>query len=189
MSWTRMAATRQLLDGLGDEDVIVSSLSCATIDVWNTRDRARNFYLFGGMGMAGSIALGIAATRPDLRIVALEGDGALLMNLGSLATLAVMAPPNLTLIVWDNGVYESTGSQLTHSGRGVDLCAIARAAGLGRSETVRTPDEFAAALDRAGATPGPAVIVAKVAGGTDKSKCPPWTPVWFKERFVQAIAA
>lgn len=189
MSWTRMAATRQLFDRLGEAEVVVSSLSCATIDVWNTKDRARNFYLFGGMGMASSIALGLAATRRDLRVIALEGDGALLMNLGSLATISVMAPPNLTMIVWDNGAYESTGGQLTHSGRGVDLCAMAQAAGLASAETVRTPEDFAAALDRADSATGPKVIVAKVAGGTDKSRCPPWTPVWFKERFVQAVAA
>jgi len=190
MTWTRMDATRALFARLTDEPV-VTSLSCTTIDAYQVEDRARNFYLFGGMGMASSIALGLALARRDQpgKVFGLEGDGALLMNLGSLPTIAVTAPENLVIIVWDNGCYESTGRQLTHTGRGVDLAAIGKAAGIANSVRVETPSGFAAALGRALDEPGPWLIVAKLHGDTDKSKCPPWTPVYFKERFLQAMQA
>lgn len=185
MTWFRIEATRQLFRRLTDEPV-VSSLSCTTIDAWQVEDRARNFYLFGGMGMASSIALGLAHAHPG-KVIGLEGDGALLMNLGSLATISVTAPRNLVVIVWDNGCYESTGRQPTHAGRGVDLAALGRAAGIARSCGAATPAMFETLLDQALVEPGPWLIVAKVAGNTDKSNCPPWTPVYFKERFLQAM--
>lgn len=184
--WTRAQATRSLFKRLHDEPVI-SSLSCATIDAFNTEDRDRNYYLFGGMGMCSSIALGLALTYRQGRVVALEGDGALLMNLGSLATIAVAKPTNLVLIVWDNGRYESTGGQLTHAGRGVDLRAMASAAGIEKSVRVKNADQFEETLDQVFSEDGPWVVVANVVGDTDKSKCPPWTPVVFKQRFVESL--
>ena len=86
--------------------------------------------MWGAMGSVSSIGLGLALARPDLRVVVLDGDGSLLMNLGSLATISAQRPVNLVHIVFDNRMYETTGGQPTHTAAGVNLAAIARAAGL-----------------------------------------------------------
>src|SRR5262249_58983528 len=91
-------------------------------------DSERSFYMIGSMGLASSIGLGIALARPDLRVVVLDGDGNVLMNLGTLATIAAAAPPNLLHVCFDNSMHASTGGQATISDR-VALDAMARAAG------------------------------------------------------------
>lgn len=178
----------QQLHKMLDDEVVVSSLACTTIDWYQVEDRPLNFYLFGGMGMASSIALGMSVSMPSRRIIGMEGDGSVLMNLGSLASISVMKPENLILIIWDNEVYESTGGQVTHTGRGVDLSAISAAAGIKQSHLVETPQEFERLASRALKEPGPWVIVAKVVGDVDKSKAPPWRPVYYTHRFLDAVS-
>ena len=92
------------------------------------------------MGLASSIGLGLALARPDRRVIVCDGEGALLMNLGSLATIAVMGPPNLTVIVWDNGEYATTGGQPSATAYGADLAGVARALGIAGAATVRHGD-------------------------------------------------
>src|SRR5476649_221672 len=124
------------------------------------------------MGMASSIGLGLAMARPDARVFVLDGDGSLLMNLGSLATIGLLQPPNLVLVVMDNEEYATTGGQETPTAHGADLAAAARAMGIAASVIVRSEDELNTALDDAldgaldealdAAPNGPQVIVAKV---------------------------
>ena len=111
-SLTRAAATRLLAERLTGE-VVVSNLGQASLDLQQIADRPLNCYTYGAMGQCSSIALGIALARPDVRVVCLDGDGSLLMNLGSLCTIAAEAPRNYALVVWDNEVHQTTGGQPT----------------------------------------------------------------------------
>ena len=111
----RNAATRLLVDRLTDE-VVVSNLGQATTDLQLVADRDLNYYTFGSMGQCSSIGLGIALARPDTRVVCLDGDGSLIMNLGLLCTVANVAPKNLCVVVWDNERHETTGGQPTATG-------------------------------------------------------------------------
>ena len=138
------------------------------------------------MGLASSIGLGLALARPDLRVFVVDGDGSLLMNLGSLATIGWTRPPNLVLIVWDNQVYGTTGGQDTATAHGADLEAAARAMGATATATVASQEAFAAAIAGARTEPGPWVIVAKVAESTPAVK-PPLDCVFINQRFMAAI--
>ena len=94
-------------------EVVVSNLGQASLDLLQIADRPLNCYTFGAMGQCSSIGLGIAIGRPDIRVVCLDGDGSLIMNLGSLCTIAAEAPKNYVLMVWDNEVHQTTGGQPT----------------------------------------------------------------------------
>jgi thiamine pyrophosphate-dependent acetolactate synthase large subunit-like protein len=179
---TRVEATRTICELAGDA-AIVASLGHPAYDLFAAQDRERNFYAWGSMGLASSLGLGLALARPDLRVLVLEGDGALLMNLGSLATIGLLRPPNLIVIVMDNEEYATTGGQPTPTAYGADLEAAARAMRVDAS-TVRSADDLRAAL----ALPpsGPRVIVAKVAESAPTAK-PPLDCVLLKHRFMTAL--
>jgi thiamine pyrophosphate-dependent acetolactate synthase large subunit-like protein len=182
----RLEATRRLVAALGDSsDPVIASLGHPAYDLYAAGDRPANFYTWGSMGLASSIGLGLAMARPDLRVFVLDGDGSLLMNLGSLATIGWVAPRNLVVIVWDNEEYATTGGQDTATAHGADLEAAARAMGLA-AETVRATDTFDAAIGRARAEAGPRVIVAKVSESAPPAK-PPLDCVFIKQRFMAAI--
>src|SRR5262249_50463101 len=108
----RLQATRRLIGALGDEPII-ASLGHPAYDLFSAGDRPSNFYTWGSMGLASSIGLGVALARPDLRVFVVDGDGSLLMNLGSLATIGWQRPENLVVVVWDNEEYGTTGGQPT----------------------------------------------------------------------------
>jgi len=184
---SRFEATKSLLAQLGDEPV-VSSLGRTTFDLYAAEDRAANYYLCGAMGMASSVALGLALARPDTKVFALEGDGALLMNLGSLVTIASAAPPNLVLIVWDNGEYESTGGQATATAAGLSLLSLVRAAGIQHAVEVDSLPAFETAVEGARAGFGTHVVIAKVRGSRAHTGLPR-TPAYFTERFIQALSS
>ncbi len=181
----RLEASRHLVAALDDEP-IVASLGHPAYDLCAAGDRAANFYTWGSMGLASSIGLGLALARPELRVFVVDGDGSLLMNLGSLATIGWTRPENLVLIVWDNQEYGTTGGQETATAHGADLEAAARAMGATATVTVRTEHEFAAAIARARVEAGPWVIVAKVAESAPVIK-PPLDCVFIKQRFMAAI--
>src|SRR6185503_3491017 len=156
---TRLEATRVIVSVAGDAP-IVASLGHPAYDLFAAGDRSRNFYTWGSMGLASSVGLGLAVARPDLRVFVLDGDGSLLMNLGSLATIGLLQPANLVLVVMDNEEYATTGGQATPTAKGAHLAAAARALRVADADTVRTEDELRAALKKSAA---PLVIVAKVA--------------------------
>jgi thiamine pyrophosphate-dependent acetolactate synthase large subunit-like protein len=117
---------RQLLVDRGDL-LVVPGLGSATYDVAAASDHPLNFYLWGAMGGTAMIGLGLALARPDRRVVAMPGDGDMLMGLGSLATIGVKQPKNLAIVVLDNAHYGETGMQPSHTGAGVDFVAVALA--------------------------------------------------------------
>src|SRR5262249_24354378 len=108
-----------------------------TWDAAAAGDDDRNFYLWGAMGGAAMIGLGLALARPDLRVAVITGDGEMLMGLGSLATIGVQKPANLAVVVFDNGLYGETGMQASHTQGGVDLIEVARGCGIERLLEVR----------------------------------------------------
>jgi thiamine pyrophosphate-dependent acetolactate synthase large subunit-like protein len=184
---TRVDATRRVVRALapfGDVP-IVASLGHPAYDLYAAGDRAANFYTWGSMGLASSIGLGLAMARPDLRVFVLDGDGSLLMNLGSLATIGWTRPPNLVVIVWDNEIYATTGGQETATANGADLEAAARALGA-VATAVRSAEALDAAVAQAIAEAGPWVIVAKVEESAPSVK-PPLDCVAIKQRFMAAI--
>src|SRR5438067_13652738 len=132
----RSEATRIAVEVAG-EAPIVGGVGTSTFDLV-AFDRPANFYMWNSMGMGSSIGQGLALARPDLRVVVLDGDGSLLMNLGSLATARTNRVDNLVHVVWDNGGWEITGGQPAGSPFGVDLEAVAR--GCGYRRTARVSD-------------------------------------------------
>src|SRR5881296_2776646 len=126
MPMTRLEATRTICEVAGDA-AIIASLGHPAYDLFAAEDRGRNFYTWGSMGLASSIGLGLALARPDIRVIVLDGDGSLLMNLGSLATIGMYAPGNLAVVVMDNEEYATTGGQKTPTAHGADLAGAARA--------------------------------------------------------------
>ena len=191
---TRFDATRTIVEIAGDA-AIVSSLGHPTYDLFAAGDRERNFYTWGSMGLASSIGLGLAIARPDVRVFVVDGDGSLLMNLGSLATIGLLRPANLVLVVMDNEEYATTGGQKTPTATGADLAAAAQAMRIESAVTVRTEDELLGVAwpfqgrDRGAespAPPGPLMIVAKVTESAPTAK-PPLDYVGIKQRFMAAI--
>lgn len=182
---TRLDATRLIVARAGDAP-IVASLGHPAYDLFAAGDRPQNFYTWGSMGMASSIGLGLALARPDLRVFVLDGDGSLLMNLGSLATIGLLQPSNLVLVVMDNEEYATTGGQKTPTAYGADLAAAARAMRISLTATVRTALELQTAVDRARPGEGPCVIVAKVQESAPTVK-PPLDYVAIKDRFMTGI--
>jgi thiamine pyrophosphate-dependent acetolactate synthase large subunit-like protein len=183
---TRLDATRVLVEDAGVAP-IVASLGHPAYDLYAAADRPSSFYTWGSMGLASSVGLGLAISRPDLRVFVVDGDGSLLMNLGSLATIGWTAPPNLVLIVWDNEEYATTGGQRSATAFGADLAAAARAMRIERSTVVRDGAGLRGAIAAAAAAPGPVVIVAKVTESAPSGK-PPLDCVFIKQRFMAAIA-
>ena len=183
----RLAATRVLVAALSHEPgtPIIASLGHPAYDLFAAGDRPANFYTWGSMGLASSAGLGLALARPDLPVFVLDGDGSLLMNLGSLATIGWTKPSNLILVVWDNEEYGTTGGQDTATKHGADLDAAARAMGISAS-TVETESALGAAIARARSGAGPWMIVAKVTESAPAGK-PPLDCVSIKQRFMAAI--
>jgi thiamine pyrophosphate-dependent acetolactate synthase large subunit-like protein len=131
MKLERRAVMATLLAGRDDDLLVVPGLGSTCWDLAAAGDNDRNFYLWGAMGGAAMIGLGLALAQPRRRVAVITGDGEMLMGLGALATIGLQKPANLAIVVFDNGVYGETGMQPTHTGSGVDLVAIARASGIG----------------------------------------------------------
>jgi thiamine pyrophosphate-dependent acetolactate synthase large subunit-like protein len=125
----RRGAMRVLLDNRGDM-LVVTGLGSTTWDAAAVGDDERNFYLWGAMGAAAMVGLGLAIAQPARRVLVVTGDGEMLMGLGALATIGVQRPPNLAVAVFDNGHYAETGMQRSHTDHGVSLCGVARSCGI-----------------------------------------------------------
>ena len=125
----RFDLTKRLVGQLKREEAVIGGIGNANFDLWASGQRPQNFYMLGSMGLACPIALGVALAQPDRGVIALEGDGSILMSLGCLATIGKVAPRNLTIIIWDNGIYQITGKQPTATAGSTDIVAVARGAG------------------------------------------------------------
>ena len=117
--------------------LVVTGLGSPSYDVMAVGDNDNNFYLWGAMGSAAMVGLGIAEAQPDKSVVVITGDGEMLMGFGSLATIALRKPCNLSIVVLNNGHYGETGMQLSHAGYGVNLADVADACGFPHVETIQ----------------------------------------------------
>jgi len=157
----RIDALRAVYDKLSQR-VVVTIMGAVAVELQSIGHRPGFFYLQHAMGLASSMGLGIALSRPSQRVIVLDGDGSVLMNLGGLTTLARYRPPNLVHVVFDNESLLSVGGFPTATSTGSDLAGIAAAAGVPRTTTVRTLDEFTRAFDEALNAGDLTTIVAKV---------------------------
>jgi thiamine pyrophosphate-dependent acetolactate synthase large subunit-like protein len=185
---TRGAATGILVSKLTNE-VVVTNLGQATQELQQVGDRPLNCYTFGSMGQCSSVALGIALARPGVKVICLDGDGSLLMNLGVLCTVANNAPPNLAIVIWDNGVHMTTGGQPTATSFRSSLAGIARGAGVDAEHVIEpsNEEELEHAFDRVLHEDGPFVVPVK----TEKGLAPGRLDrdvIGYKLRFMKALA-
>ncbi len=139
----RRSVVAALLAGRKDA-IVVGGLGASTYDIAAAGDHDRNFYLWGAMGGAVMIGLGIALAQPKLPVVVITGDGEMLMGIGSLATVGLQKPANLSIVVLDNECYGETGGQASHTAGTVDLSGTARCCGIGDVRAVTTMDEVQA---------------------------------------------
>ncbi|MBO4221145.1 thiamine pyrophosphate-dependent enzyme [Bradyrhizobium neotropicale] len=136
--------------------IAVGGLGASTYDIAAAGDDARNFYLWGAMGGAVMIGLGLALAQPKLPVIVITGDGEMLMGLGSLATVGAQKPANLSIVVLDNEAYGETGGQVSHTAASVDLVSVAKACGIADSRAITTMAEvetFAVSLKEANRGP------------------------------------
>lgn len=154
-------ALEGVVETLSERDLVVGTTGYTCRWLQEVRDRPGNFYMIGSMGLAGVVGLGLALTAADRRVVVLDGDGALLMGLGSLPMIGTSAPKNLVHVVLDNESFASTGGQATCSGK-VPLEALAREAGYPRVVRVEIQQELKTALRGAGRGQGPVFILIKL---------------------------
>jgi thiamine pyrophosphate-dependent acetolactate synthase large subunit-like protein len=156
----RSALTQRLVARLRDEAVI-GGIGNTNFDLWMAGQRPQNFYMLGSMGLASPIALGVAIAQPERGVVALEGDGSLLMQLGCLATVGKLQPRNLLIVVWDNASYQITGGQAVSA---VDFVAVAQAAGIASAHWAADEGSFEGLVERCLWEGGPHLIAARIDG-------------------------
>lgn len=170
------------------DEICVCSNGFLSRAAFGARDTDGCFYMIGSMGLASSIGLGIALSKPDRRVCVFDGDGNVLMNMGTLATIAVAAPANLRHVCFDNGVHASTGAQPTIADR-VPLDGMARAAGYRSVTRVETPEALADAVPAFLATPGPSFLHVRIVLGPKGPPGPriPFTPPEMTVRVRRAL--
>jgi thiamine pyrophosphate-dependent acetolactate synthase large subunit-like protein len=184
----RRVAIRTLLEKRGDL-LLVTGLGSTTWDAASVGDDDRNYYLWGAMGSAAMVGLGLAIAQPDRRVLVVTGDGEMLMGLGSLATIGVQCPPNVAIAVFDNGHYGETGMQASHTAEGVELTGVARACGTEQAFEIAdeaTLRHFAGLLHHAAT-----ILFARVAILAEEPPrvLPPREGVLLKARFRRAVGA
>jgi thiamine pyrophosphate-dependent acetolactate synthase large subunit-like protein len=167
--------------------LVVAGLGSTAWDCTAAGDHALTFPLWGAMGLAAATGLGLALAQPDRRVVVITGDGEMLMGMGSLATIGVQKPANLSIVVVDNERYGETGMQATHTGSGVDLAGVARACGFAAPLTVTRAEELSALREAIHARPGPHFAVVKVLAEKIPIVLPPREGTLLKARFRRAL--
>jgi thiamine pyrophosphate-dependent acetolactate synthase large subunit-like protein len=182
----RFDLTARLVAKLKHDEAVIGGIGNSNFDLWNAGRRPQNFYMLGSMGLTSPIALGVALAQPKRRVFALEGDGSLLMQLGSLATIANVAPKNLAIVVWDNAMYQITGSQPTATAGKADLVEIARASGIANSAWANDEADFERLIDRALVEDGPWFIAARIDGKAPEGQTPR-EPVVIKDNFMRGL--
>jgi thiamine pyrophosphate-dependent acetolactate synthase large subunit-like protein len=168
--------------------LVVTGLGSACYDVFAAGDHDGNFYLWGAMGGAAMIGLGLALAQPNRPVAVITGDGEQLMGLGSLFTVGVRRPRNLTIVVLDNGHFGETGMQLSHSGLGAHFEAVARGAGFASSTDIADLDGIEAYRDRLqSVSEGPRFVRIAIAPGSPPRALAPRDGTFVKNRFRQHL--
>jgi thiamine pyrophosphate-dependent acetolactate synthase large subunit-like protein len=182
----RRKLVKDLLADRGDL-MVVCGLGSATYDVAAAGDHPLNLYLWGAMGGAAMIGLGLALARPERRVAVLTGDGEQLMGLGALGTIGVKRPANLVIVVLDNGHYGETGMQASHTTGGVDLVAVAKACGFVDGMTLTEPAGVARVRELLHKGKGPILVNARISNAETPRFLPTRDGHAIKTRFMQAV--
>ncbi|HEU4662340.1 MAG TPA: thiamine pyrophosphate-dependent enzyme [Pseudolabrys sp.] len=182
----RFELTKRLVGQLKNEEAVIGGIGNTNFDLWASGQRPQNYYMLGSMGLAIPIALGVAIAQPKRHVIAIEGDGSLLMQLGCLSTIGTLGTRNLTMVVMDNASYQITGSQPTATAKAADLVAIARASGIAKAAWAADEVEFDKLVAAALAEGGPTFIAARIdqkpgVATTDRD------PVQIRERFMRGL--
>ena len=167
--------------------LVVTGLGSSTYDVAAAGDHDLNFYLWGAMGGAAMIGLGLALAQPQRPVLVLTGDGEQLMGLGALATIGAQRPANLGIVVLDNGHYGETGMQRSHTLMGVDLVGVAKACGFAWAEHVERADQIAGLRARIARREGLGFASVRIAANDPPRVLPSRDGVEIKNRFRRAL--
>jgi thiamine pyrophosphate-dependent acetolactate synthase large subunit-like protein len=183
----RFDLTRRLVAKLKRDEAVIGGIGNTHFDLWATGQRPQNFYMLGSMGLACPIATGVALAQPQRKVFALEGDGSMLMQLGSLGTIAALGLKNLAIVIMDNASYQITGGQKTLTAHHTDIAAVARGAGLAKADWAADEEAFERCIDRALVEDGPWLIGVRIdnappAAETERD------PMRIRENFMRAIA-
>ncbi|MFX0037940.1 MAG: sulfopyruvate decarboxylase subunit beta [Promethearchaeota archaeon] len=181
----RYDAIKRIVESLNDE-LIVCNLGAPSRELYNIMDRDENFYMLGSMGLSSSIAFGIAISKPKRKVICIDGDGSILMNLGSLCTIANNNPQNLILIVIDNSSYGSTGDQKTYTSNKTRLEIIAKGAGFNSITVIDKEDQIQSILKNLKV--GCHFVLIKTQPGNADVENVPLLPEEVKERFRKVIS-
>jgi thiamine pyrophosphate-dependent acetolactate synthase large subunit-like protein len=183
---SRLDLTKRLVAKLKHDEAVIGGIGYTNFDLWAAGRRPQNFYMLGSMGLAAPIALGVALAQPQRRVIALEGDGSILMQLGSLATIAGRRPRNLTVVIMDNGTYQITGGQAAATAVGADVVAIARGAGIVRSAWAADEGDFEELIDLALHEDGPWLIGCRIdqSGPADTTER---DPARIRDQFMRGL--
>ncbi len=163
----RYDITKRMLTYLHHDEAVIGGIGYSNFDLWAASEspngrRQQNFYRLGSMGLAVPIALGVALAQPKRKVIALEGDGSILMQLAALGTVAARDQKNLTIVILDNGAYQITGGQKTLTDQGVDIVAVAKASGLEQSAWAADESAFEEMIERAMKEDGPWLIGCRI---------------------------
>ena len=183
----RRDVSKRLSEGFSNNVLVITGLGSTNWDFTAAGDRDLTFPLWGAMGGAVPIGLGLALAKPEYRIVVATGDGEMLMGLGSLATVAGKSPKNMAIVVFDNEHYGETGMQASATAHKTNIEAIANGCGISVTGTVRNDEELNSAIPHILKEPGPSVYVIKVRAETLNFVLPPKDGSYLKDRFRRAL--
>ena len=183
----RRDVAKRLSEGFSNNVLVVTGLGSTNWDFTAAGDRDLTFPLWGAMGGAVPLGLGLALAKPEYRIVVATGDGEMLMGLGSLATVAGKSPKNMAIVVFDNEHYGETGMQASATAHKTNIEAMANGCGISVTGTVRNDEELNSAIPQILKEPGPSVFVIKVRAETLNFVLPPKDGSYLKDRFRRAL--
>lgn len=169
------------------EALVVTGLGSASYDVFAAGDRDKNYYLWGAMGGATALGLGLALAQPDKSVVVITGDGEQLMGIGSLGSIAVKQPRNLTIVVLDNGHFGETGMQRSHSSLGADLVAIAKGFGIANADSTDNIERVGEIAEGINARNGLRFVQVFIDANEPPRALPPRDGPFIKNRFRAAL--
>jgi len=182
----RFDITNRMVAMLRHEEAVVGGIGYTNFDLWASGRRPQNFYMLGSMGLAVPIGMGVALAQPGRKVIALEGDGSILMQLGSLATVAARAQKNLAIVIMDNGAYQITGGQMTLTAQTADVVAIARGCGLTQSVWAADESAFEELIALSLKEDGPWLIGCRIDSGKPADTTERDPPI-LKDRFMRGL--
>jgi len=183
----RREVAKRISEVGGNKLLVVTGLGSTNWDFTAAGDRDLIFPMWGAMGGAVPVGLGLALAQPKNRVLVATGDGEILMGLGSLATVAVQAPANLTIVVFDNEHYGETGMQLSATADKADIAAVATGCGIKSAVTINNDKELKKVLPKLFKSPGPSLWVIKVRAESLDFVLPPKDGAFLKDRFRRAL--